>query len=161
MLGLGLSEILSPSEAPAGSVSLGEPLVFKALSWLIVGRLPEGYDVYLHPLAYAGWAALWLTGLNLLPLGQLDGGHVAYALLGSRSSAVSKAIVGGLAAAMVLGFYHLTALLVLVFLFRRVVLRHPPTLDDLGGLDWRRRALGVGLLFLCAACFVPMPILVC
>ena len=61
---------------------LGEPLVFKLLSQLTIGPLPEGHDVTLHPIAYAGWVGIFITALNLLPIGQLDGGHIAYALFG-------------------------------------------------------------------------------
>ncbi len=79
--GLGHSQIVftPPKE---GTLVLGEPILFKALSWLVVGRLPENADVMLHPLAFAGWIGLFVTALNLIPIGQLDGGHIVFALVG-------------------------------------------------------------------------------
>jgi len=79
--GLGHSQVTftSPQE---GTLILGEPLLFKALSWIVVGDLPESADVMLHPLAFAGWIGLFVTALNLIPIGQLDGGHIIFALVG-------------------------------------------------------------------------------
>ena len=62
------------------ALTLGEPLLFKLLSWLALGPLTPEQNVILHPVAFAGWIGLLVTALNLIPVGQLDGGHVAYAL---------------------------------------------------------------------------------
>lgn len=64
----------------------GQSLLYAALKWLAHGPIPPGYDVNLHPAAWAGWAGFFLTMINLLPYGQLDGGHVAYALFGERQN---------------------------------------------------------------------------
>jgi membrane-associated protease RseP (regulator of RpoE activity) len=64
----------------------GQSLLYAAIKWLVHGRIPPGYDVQLHPAAYAGWGGLLLTLINLVPFGQLDGGHVAYALFGPRQN---------------------------------------------------------------------------
>jgi membrane-associated protease RseP (regulator of RpoE activity) len=68
---------------------LGEPLLFKAISWLIWGTVPDGYSVNMHPMAFAAWFGLLATALNLFPVGQLDGGHISYAVLGHRSTYVT------------------------------------------------------------------------
>ncbi len=64
----------------------GQSLLYAAVKWLVHGPIPAGYDVNLHPAAEAGWAGLLVTMINLLPFGQLDGGHVAYALFGERQN---------------------------------------------------------------------------
>jgi membrane-associated protease RseP (regulator of RpoE activity) len=67
----------------------GQSLIYVAIKWLVHGPIPAGHDVRLHPAALAGWVGLFLTMINLLPFGQLDGGHVAYALFGERYNRVA------------------------------------------------------------------------
>ncbi|HTQ07691.1 MAG TPA: site-2 protease family protein [Polyangiaceae bacterium] len=64
----------------------GQNILYSLIKWLVHGRIPAGHDVHLHPAAFAGWAGLLLTLINLVPFGQLDGGHVAYALFGERQN---------------------------------------------------------------------------
>ena len=102
----------------------------------------------------AGWAGLFVTALNLLPIGQLDGGHVVYALLGRRSRWLSLAVVVGfvLMAILVSTQWLLLALLLLVF-----GIRHPPTRDDTVPIDPRRRLIGVVLMIVLVLSFTPRP----
>lgn len=96
VLALGLS--LSPvGPAPTGHYDQeGQSLLYLALKRIVLGPIPDGYDVNLHPTAFAGWAGLLLTMLNLLPWGQLDGGHVAYALFGARQNQFARLFRGAL-----------------------------------------------------------------
>jgi hypothetical protein len=82
-VGIALSPVLA-SDGP--HLQEGQSLLYWALKTLIHGPIPPGHDVILHPLAAAGWGGLLITMLNLLPFGQLDGGHIAYALLGERQN---------------------------------------------------------------------------
>ena len=66
---------------------------FEAATWLTWGSIPDGYSVNLHPMAFAAWFGLLATALNLFPIGQLDGGHISYAVLGRRSTTVTLASI--------------------------------------------------------------------
>ncbi len=79
-----------------GLTSEGHSLFYKALIWLIKGPIPEQHDIFLSPTAFAGWVGLLVTMMNLVPAGQLDGGHVAYALFGERQDTYSLYVRRGL-----------------------------------------------------------------
>jgi membrane-associated protease RseP (regulator of RpoE activity) len=81
IIGLHLSTV---SPLPPQYEQEGQSLLYSALKWATVGTIPPGHDVFLHPTAFAGWAGLLLTMINLLPWGQLDGGHIAFALFGEK-----------------------------------------------------------------------------
>jgi membrane-associated protease RseP (regulator of RpoE activity) len=106
LIGLSLSPVLPNPEGHYDQE--GQSLLYLALKRIVLGPIPEGYDVQLHPTAFAGWAGLLLTMLNLLPWGQLDGGHVAYALFGSRQDRFARLFR---AALLPLFFFNLASLL--------------------------------------------------
>lgn len=83
IIGLYLSEI-NVVTGTQGGISLGSSLLFSLLARLSVGSIPENYDIFLHPVAFAGWIGMLVTMINLFPVGQLDGGHISYAILGNR-----------------------------------------------------------------------------
>ena len=156
-LGLSLSEIqpLPPPGSPF--FTEGNSLIYAAMKILLFGRfLPDGtQDVFLHPVALAGWAGLLVTGLNLIPAGQLDGGHILYALVGRRIARyVSMAIAGLL---VVMGFFWsgwwLWAVLITIF-----GQQHAPVLNDLTPLNGRLRALAIIGLIVFILVFTPVPI---
>jgi len=154
VIGLHLSRVVAPGAMAPGTMLLGDSLLFKGLTYLIKGPL-HGGDVMLHPLALAGWIGLFVTAVNLLPIGQLDGGHVSYALFGKWSIWVARAaFVALVPLAFVWNVWLLWALLILLF----VRLGHPPPLDDKLPLTPARRAIGVIVLVIFVLTFMPAPI---
>lgn len=152
-LGLHYSEVVKADES-LSSLGLGAPLVFRFLSDLIIGPQEEGYDILLHPIAFAGWIGLFVTALNLIPIGQLDGGHVVYAIFGERHRILSLVMVPIL---ITLGFFgwpgwYLWALLPLVF-----GIRHPPIVNPDESLDGRRKIIGWATLVIFVITFAPVP----
>jgi membrane-associated protease RseP (regulator of RpoE activity) len=155
VIGLKLSTVMRvPSDA---YIRLGDSLLPKLIEWLALGTLPPGHDVVLHPVAFAGWFGFLVTALNLIPAGQLDGGHLAYALFGGRHALISKLAVGGL---VVLGlvFSSYNWLVWAVLIVGLMGFRHAPTMDDITPLDGRRRALGLFTLILLFLLLPPVPI---
>jgi membrane-associated protease RseP (regulator of RpoE activity) len=92
LVGLSLSRVV-PLPPDFQGVELGEPLLFQVISWLEWGTPPAGYSINMHPMAFAAWFGLLATLLNLFPIGQLDGGHISYAVLGRKSTLLSVATV--------------------------------------------------------------------
>jgi membrane-associated protease RseP (regulator of RpoE activity) len=159
-VGMALSKVV-PFVQTEGTLYFGEPLLFKLMARLILGRIPEGSEIALHPVGWAGWVGLLLTAINLLPIGQLDGGHVAYALLGRRARLLSQVMVGALVVMGVL--FHVTwlvlAALILVLEFRsKLGLRHPGVLDENEPLGRKRTILGVVILAIFILSFIPDPV---
>jgi membrane-associated protease RseP (regulator of RpoE activity) len=157
MLGLKMSEV-TPSNGQPGLITLGDSLLFSFLSDHVLGPLPEGQDILLHPMAFAGWVGLFVTSLNLLPVLQLDGGHIAYAILGRKSQWVTY---GALIAFVYIWYFHFRGwvLMVALLLFFGFLVRfrHPPPLDDLTPLDAKRRYLGWAMLVFFLLSFTPAP----
>lgn len=140
-----------------GAQLMGDSLLSWGIQQLVLGPVPPGHEVFLHPVAYAGWLGLLITTLNLLPLGQLDGGHVLYAWLGgARAERASRLFSWALlAAGLTLSWTWLVWWAITRFLVR---LRHPPALLEEEGLDRGRVALAVLALLLFALTFIPVPV---
>jgi len=154
-IGLGWSKVAA---VPAGeSVAFGDSLLLRLMTWLAFGPLPPGHDVFVHPVALAGWVGLFVTALNLIPVGQLDGGRIAYALFGGRHRQISIAtFLGLLALGAVTGagnWFVWAFLLLFVMGFH-----HQPPLDDLSPLSPGRYAVGFLCLLLLILLIPPVPI---
>lgn len=91
LIGLHHSEVINVGST-VGGIELGDSLLFMALIKGVFGSLREDQTVLLNPVAFAGWLGFFITSLNLLPMGQLDGGHVSYGIFGPRHRAVSRTI---------------------------------------------------------------------
>ncbi|HEX7489442.1 MAG TPA: site-2 protease family protein [Anaeromyxobacteraceae bacterium] len=140
----------------SGVQHYGDSVVTWAVQRLVLGELPPGHDVFLHPVGFAAWIGLFVTTLNLIPLGQLDGGHVTYALLGPRRArSFSRAVSWGLFLA---GLFVSWNWLVWWGLTRFLVgFGHPPALTEEPLTPWRK-ALAIAALLLFAATFIPIPV---
>jgi len=154
IIGLKLSEVAVISEIEGPVIPLGSSILFSFIEKIMFGRLPEGQDIILHPIAYAGWVGLFVTALNLLPVGQLDGGHVIYSLFGKNSKIAYYITLGilGLICIFVNPAWTLLFILLLIFGFKL-----PPPLDDYTPLDKRRKILGICALIFCVLSFTPVP----
>jgi membrane-associated protease RseP (regulator of RpoE activity) len=152
-LGLWLSEV-QPLRGLV--VQEGNSLAYLGLKWLLKGGIPAGSDVMLHPLAMAGWLGLFVTALNLMPLSQLDGGHIAYAVLGPRFRKAVWVFLGALV--LLFAYSEWFGWLVWVVLSIVLGLRHPAPLDDLTPLDPRRRLLAGAAAILLVLLLPPLPL---
>jgi membrane-associated protease RseP (regulator of RpoE activity) len=155
LVGLGWSTVaaIPPGEA----LHFGDPLLLRWIVRLYFGAIPDGMDVFLHPVAVAGWAGFFVTALNLFPVGQLDGGRIAYALFGRRHRAVGVVAFGAL---LVLGVVtrSLNWFVWAGLLFFLVGFHHSPPVDDVTPLTRGRRLLGLLCLILLVLLIPPVPI---
>ena len=154
VIGLFLSKVV-PVNKVEGMITLGDSLLFKALTRLIVGSVPDGYDVILHPVAFAGWIGLFVTALNLIPIGQLDGGHIVYALIGERHARLSKVLIGVMVG---LGLLLWEGWLVWAVLLIVLGSKHPPIIYSDFPLDQQRRRIGWLAVAIFVLTFIPVPI---
>jgi membrane-associated protease RseP (regulator of RpoE activity) len=165
LIGLSLSEVYSTAalEAMAQEMNTeffqeGNSLLYAAAKFVVFGRwLPGGgEDVLIHPVAWAGWVGLLVTALNLMPAGQLDGGHIYYALVGPRVARTTTQVV--VVVLVVLGIFFWTGWLLWAVLISIFGQYRAPLLNELTPLDQRYRMLallGVVVFFLV---FIPAPI---
>jgi membrane-associated protease RseP (regulator of RpoE activity) len=147
-----------------GDIYFGEPLLFRWLGAVLLGYSPETHDMFPHPIAMAAWFGLLVTSLNLFPIWQLDGGHIAYALFGrERQKKVSLAAAFALMLISFAGWpipsYLLFATL-LLFLGMRSRFYHPPTVSDDEPVGPGRMVLGFIIFLILVVSFTPVPIYV-
>jgi membrane-associated protease RseP (regulator of RpoE activity) len=136
---------------------LGEPLLFQWVVHLLRGEAPDGMTLAIGPLGTAAWFGLFVTALNMMPVGQLDGGHVTYSLWPRWAQTVSRV---GLFVCLGLLYLRPTWLvwtLLLLLLGRRP---HPPTLMDWQAIGRARLAIGLFGFAVFVVCFTPSPIMI-
>jgi len=152
--GLYLTEFyhIPPSADTGGLIFLGTPIFFDILS----AAMGYSSNWLLHPTAFAGWVGFLVTSLNLLPAGQLDGGHVARAFLGERARYAGWAAIIVLVLLSLFSGYPGWIVFILLILF--LGLYHPPPLNDLAKLDLRTKALGFMAVVVLFGAFIPVPL---
>lgn len=185
IIGLMLSEVDTIAAAPSAGIAFqmeGNSILYLLAKFAVFGKLlpnppgMEGFDLFsfwiryfftgqpfpwgasdvmLHPVAWAGWAGLFVTGINLIPVSQLDGGHIFYTLFGKKTAQRAVPFIVG--ALVILGFFWngwwLWAVLIF-FLGQRTA----ETLDQITELDRKRRIIGYATLILFVLTFIPVPI---
>ena len=152
IIGLSLSTVV-----PKGGVfglHLGEPLLLQFFAWLILGPISAGHEVVLHPIAFAAWFGFFVTAINLIPIGQLDGGHVAYALFGPRQRKVAFAIIPIL---LVLGLWGWPGWILWAGLAGIIGISHPPVIDPGTELGRGRIWVAWGAVLIFILTFAPVP----
>lgn len=161
IVGIAYSTLI-PRGSSQGDITFGEPLLFRWLAKIVLDYSPETQDMIGHPIAMAAWLGLLVTCLNLFPIWQLDGGHIAYAVLG-RERQRQTSLCASIALIMIsfLGWpvpsYLLFGILLLV-LGSRFRFYHPSTLDDDLNIGRGRLLLGVLALLILLVSFTPVPI---
>jgi membrane-associated protease RseP (regulator of RpoE activity) len=158
-LGLRLSDP-SWGSRPEPLWLVGKPLLFQAFESLLVEAPQYGQTMHYHPIAVAAWTGLFITALNLVPIGQLDGGHILYTLLGRRAHWVSLALMATTGMAIASQSFlasRPSEWSVLWILLLLMGVRHPPTRDDSGALGAPRTFLGVASLLFVVVGFTPVP----
>ena len=161
ILGLKLSKV-TPLDNAMGGINLGNSMLFWSISRLVLGVDPNAVNVDLHPMAFAGWVGLFITTLNLLPVGQLDGGHVVYSLLGGRVHRIVSRLCWAGTALMVivpyaLGYDFWFGWLIWFGLVFFLGLGHPSTVDAHTPLDRDRRVMAWATIGLFILTFTPVP----
>lgn len=153
LIGLSLSQVVTISGDQG--IMLGDSILIKLLTKLYFPDLPEGKDVMLNPVAFAGWIGYFITALNLLPVGQLDGGHILYALIGEKNRIIGYIVFG---IAVLLSFLWI-GWIVWSALFWVIGFKHPPTLDSISPLSRKHKIIGIISLVMFVLTFVPAPFL--
>ena len=155
--GIWMSDIAPLPEEP-GTMFLGEPLLFKALARFIHGPLGDNMDIMIHPLGFGAWFGMLATALNLLPFGQLDGGHIAYSVFGNRSVWISRVTLAVVIGLSVLATSWIAMAVMLSAMTWFVGLRHPQPYDDFTPLSKGRLVVAFIALLILIGCFTPTPI---
>jgi membrane-associated protease RseP (regulator of RpoE activity) len=154
---LGLAWSTLEPAPPGDYLRVGDSAATMLLTWLTMGAVPEGMIVYTHPIADAGWVGLFVTALNLFPVGQLDGGRIAYALFGRRHRVVGFAVFAATLAlgaiTMALNWFVWAALI-----FFLIGFGHGAPLDDVTPLSPARRVVGWTCLVLFVLLIPPVPL---
>ncbi|GJM15827.1 MAG: metalloprotease [Thermodesulfobacteriota bacterium] len=184
IIGIKLSSVVEMSQhVEDGGLVLGTPIIMSIFSDIFFGPIPEGFDLFLHPVAFAGWVGLFVTALNLIPSGQLDGGHITYALFSKKLHRyislvmIVLLILFGIGTEILLeagkdslgsGFVWFSEsipafegwpgwiLWAVLLIFMGT--RHPPTMYEETDLSWKRKLLGLISLVIFIGCFTPVPI---
>jgi Zn-dependent protease len=159
--GIRASEFVPILDEPGTIVIFSDPLLLKWMIQAVHGPIPPGADLKMNPIYFAGWVGVFITGLNLLPIGQLDGGHILYCLIRRRAHDVARAIFFLAVGFVVFNvafrderYLAWSLMLVLIWLMGT---RHPPTANDRMSLGWPRIVLGWMTLMFVFIGLTPMP----
>lgn len=161
ILWLGIQQI-DFGQPPAGMLALKAPLLMEwMLQWLRPAEWKAaGGEIWMsqaNPLVFAGWMGLFFTGLNMFPVGQLDGGHITYTLMGRGAHWLARGLM--ITAFAYMTYTGNTLLLLMALLVMLMGTDHPPTADDSVPLGWPRVLLGWASLIIPIVCLTPEPLI--
>jgi membrane-associated protease RseP (regulator of RpoE activity) len=154
--GMTLSNVV-PEPTQGSVLYLGEPLLFKLATFAIIGPIRAGYTVNIHPMVFAAWFGMLATALNLLPFGQLDGGHITYATLGRWSTPISLATVGSAIAMTFVSMSWLVMTVMMLVMLFTLGPRHPRVIYEHEPIGLERTLIAVFALIMFILCFTPVP----
>ncbi|HCK99079.1 MAG TPA: hypothetical protein DHW42_03110 [Candidatus Marinimicrobia bacterium] len=151
-IGLALSRITTDSGEIG--LKLGESILMKIATRIMVPDLTDNMDIILHPVGFAAWIGILVTMLNLLPIGQLDGGHIAYALLGKW---YKKIAWGSLGVIIFLSIFSINWLVWAVLVYFLTRMKHPPIMDEYEPVTQYEKMIGIIALIIFILTFIPVP----
>ena len=155
--GMTISNVV-PAPTEGGVLFLGEPLLFRFAAHMVFGAVPDGFTLNMHPMVFAAWFGMLATALNLLPFGQLDGGHITYATLGRWSTPISiVTVAGAIGMTFISPSWLVMTIMLLVMLFM-LGPRHPRVIYEYESLGTGRNLVAVFALIMFILCFTPVPI---
>ncbi len=157
-IGTSLSPVVAMPSDTSHLMTLGDPLLLKLAAWLTWGTIRNGYTLNMHPMLFGTWFGLLATALNLFPIGQLDGGHITYAVFGRRSSIVTIASIGVAVGLAFLSSSWIVWTLLLIAMTLAMGPHHPRTIDEEVPLDRTRLWLAAAALVMLIVCFTYNPI---
>ena len=156
-LGMSMSSVVPVPTGP-GVFYMGEPLLFKLAAWTSFGAIPSDQTINIHPMVFAAWFGMLATALNLLPFGQLDGGHITYATLRRWSTPISLATVG----TAIVMTYNSTSWVFMTFMMLLMLAllgpRHPRVIYEHEPLASSRHLVALIALVMFILCFTPVPL---
>jgi membrane-associated protease RseP (regulator of RpoE activity) len=152
IIGIALSKTAKVTDF-SGGIGLGSSLLFRFFSYLLHPHIPQVYDLVLHPMAFAGWLGFFVTAMNLLPLGQLDGGHIAYAIFGKyrKYATIGIIVVMALLGLLWPGWFFWVALIILLGL------KHPKSQDEITQIKKSDKIIALTALVVLILAFIPVP----
>lgn len=147
---------VAPIHAPGSGIYFGEPLLLQLVGRLIIGPIPAGSALHINSVGVAAWFGLLVTMFNLIPIGQLDGGHIVFALIGRQARYVSRVVIGAL---LLMGFFFFEGWFIWAILgWLTTRAPHPVIVDQHSPLSQRSRAIAGITLAIFVLCFMPEPI---
>jgi membrane-associated protease RseP (regulator of RpoE activity) len=153
-VGLAMSKVVLAIPR-AEALFFGEPLILKFIGSLFFRNIGPGYDIVLHPVAFAGWVGVLVTALNLFPVGQLDGGHVSYAVFGPKFKIPARVF---LVLSIIMSIFFWVGWLVWGLLILVLGLKHPRVLDESTPLGTVRIMIGLVVFLIFIVSFIPAPL---
>ena len=154
VIGMVFSRVV-PALPRSEALVFGEPLLLKFVTGLIFRDIPPGHDILLHPVAFAGWVGLLVTSYNLFPMGQLDGGHIVFAMIGRKALVLARVFLGIF---IVMGVFFWVGWFVWALVILLLGLKHPRVYDEEVPLSPGRKAIGALIIVIFALSFIPDPI---